>query len=91
LGSEDKRVGWENCREEAEPKSRIPDPGVAEEGVQNRDDNKEDMETPQIKCMLGQEKRHVLSQRTDSVDLKTSLVSVSFLTKSKSPDEIGNI
>jgi hypothetical protein len=81
----------ENCREEAEPKSRIPDPGVAEEGVQNRDDNKEDMETPQIKCMLGQEKRHVLSQRTDSVDLKTSLVSVSFLTKSKSPDEIGNI
>jgi hypothetical protein len=51
----------------------------------------EDIENLKIKCMVGQEKRHVLSQRTDSVELRASLVSVSNLTKSGSPDEIGNI
>jgi hypothetical protein len=81
----------ENCREEAKPKSRISDPDVAEEGAQNADDDRKDMENPEITCVPSQEKRHVLSRRMLSVELRASLVSVSFLTKSVSPDEIENI
>jgi hypothetical protein len=41
--------------------------------------------------MVGQEKRHTLLQRVDSIELMVNFVSVSVLTHSESLDEIKRV
>jgi hypothetical protein len=41
--------------------------------------------------MVGQEKRHTLLQRVDSIELMVNFVSVSVLTHSESLDEIERV
>jgi hypothetical protein len=82
----------ENCREEAEPKSRNSDPDIAEKVTRNRNDDREKTwKNPKSKCMVGQGMRQALSQRVSSIELMVSLVSASVLTQSVLPDETTSI